>query len=107
MTARDSYRSASGLESDATVGAKSPTLPDYSGGPLARKEEVPPHRRPDGQNLIIGQAASNRFSGPVEIIVHGKQPIRFELTENTSNFLLDSINSVKEIAAIHIEFPAA
>ncbi len=43
----------------------------------------------------------------MEIVVHWKQPIRFELTENTSQFLLKPIDGVEEIPPIHVEFAAA
>lgn len=106
MTARDVYRPAFDPASAASAAAKSATMPEESGRPLMRKWGVLPQRRPNRQ-YFIGQATGNRFSGSVEIIVHWKQPIRFELTENASHFLLDSVYGVKEITAIHGKFPAA
>ena len=95
-----------GFESGASIRAESVTLPGNLGSPLVRKTDVFQQWRPDRKNFT-GQAASDRFSGSVEIIVHWKQPIRFELAENTSQFLLKPIDGVEEIPAIHVEFAAA
>ena len=105
MIARDSYRFVFSLESGASSAGESVTLPEDSGGPLVRKADVFPQRRPDRKNF--SQTAGNGFSRPVEIVVHWKQSIRFELTENTSQSLLKSIDGVEEIAAIHVESAAA
>jgi len=106
MNARDSYRFGFDLESGASVAAKSVTLPEDSGGPLMRKVDVFPQRRPDRQN-IIGQAAGYSLGRPVEIVIHREQSVGFELAKHPPQFLLDSIYGVKEIPAIHVEFPAA
>jgi hypothetical protein len=106
MNARDSYRFAEDLESGAAIAAESVTLPEDSGGPLMRKADVFPQRRPDRQDFS-GQAAGNRLGRSVEIVVYWEQSIGFEFAKNTSQFLLDSIYGVKEVPAIHVEFPAA
>jgi len=71
-----------------------------------RKADIFPQGRPDRKDFS-GQAASNRLGRPVEIVVNWKQSVGFEFPKNTSQFLLDSIYGVKEIPAIHVEFPAA
>ena len=106
MNARDSYRFALDSKTGASICAESVTLPWDSGSPLVRKMDVFPQRRPDRQNLV-GQAACNRLSRSMEIIIDWKQPIGLQLAENTSQLLLDPINRVKEIPAVHVEFPAA
>src|SRR5271155_3335387 len=106
MNARDSYRFVLDSKSGASIRAESVTLPGDLGGPLVRKTDVFPQRRPDRKNFT-SQAAGDRFSGSVEIIIHWKQPIRFELAENTSQFLLKPIDGVEEIPAIQVEFAAA
>ena len=106
MNGRDSYRLAVDLESGAAIAAESVTLPGDLGSPLLRKPDVFPQGRADWQD-VSGQAATNSLGRSVEIIVYRKQSIGFELTKNTPQLLLDSIYGVKEIAAIHIKFPAA
>jgi hypothetical protein len=106
MNTRDSYRFAMDLESGAAIAAESVTLPDDLGSPLLRKPDVFPQGRADWQD-VSGQAATNSLGRSVEIIVYRKQSIGFELTKNTPQLLLDSIYGVKEVPAIHIEFPAA
>ena len=106
MIARDSYRFVFSLESGASSAGESVTFPEDSGGPLVRKAEVFPQRWPDRTNFT-DQTAGNRFRGPVEIVVHWKQTIRFEFPENAAQFLLKSIDGVEEIPAIDIEFTAA
>jgi hypothetical protein len=106
VIARDSYRFVFSLESGASSAGESVTFPEDSGGPLVRKADVFPQRRPD-RKYFTGQTARNRFRGPVEIVVHWEQTIRFEFPENASQFLLKSINGVEEISAIQVEFAAA
>jgi len=106
MSARDSYRFGFDLESGASSAAKPVTLPEDLGGPLVRKRNVFPQRRPDRKNLV-GQTAGYRLGRSVEIVVHWKQSIGFELTKHPPQFLLDAIHGVKEISAIHVELPAA
>jgi hypothetical protein len=106
VIARDSYRFVFSLESGASSAGESVTLPEDSGGPLVRKADVFPQRRPDRKNFS-GQTAGNGLGRPVEIVVHWKQSIRFEFTENTSQSLLKPIDGVEEIAAIHVESAAA
>jgi len=106
MNARDSYRFGFDLESGASSAAEPVTLPEDLGGPLVRKRNVFPQRRPDRQNFV-GQTAGYGLGRSVEIVVHWKQSIGFELTKHTPQFLLYPIHRVKEISAIHIELPAA
>jgi hypothetical protein len=106
MSARDSYRSGFDLESGASSAAEPVTLPEDLSGPLVRKRNVFPQRRPDRKNLI-GQTAGYGLSRSMEIVVHWKQSIGFELTKHPPQFLLDPIHGVKEISAIHTELPAA
>ena len=106
MIARDSYRFVFSLESGASSAVESVTFPEDSGGPLVRKADVFPQRRPYRKNFT-GQTARNRFRGPVEIVVHWEQTIGLEFPENASQFLLKSINGVEEVPTIHVEFVAA
>jgi hypothetical protein len=43
----------------------------------------------------------------VEIVVHWKQSIGFELSKNTAQLLLQPVDGVEEIPAIHVEVAAA
>ncbi len=105
MIARDSYRFDFSLESGASSAGESVTFPEDSGGPLVRKADVFPQRRPDRKNFT-GQATRNRLSRSVEIVVYWKQRIRFKLAENASQLLLKPIYGMEEIPTIHVE-PAA
>ena len=106
MNARESYRFGFDLESGASVGAKSVTLPEDSGSPLVRKVNTFPQRRPDRKNFFR-QTAGDILGWPVEIIIHRKKPVRFELAENAPQFLLDSIYAVEEISSVYLESFAA
>ena len=106
MSARESYRFGFDWESGASSAAEPVTLPEDLSGPLVRKRNVFPQRRPDWQTFV-GQTAGYGLGRSVEIVIHWKQSIRFELTKHPPHFLLDPIHRVKEISAIHIELPAA
>ena len=71
-----------------------------------RKADVFPQRRPDRKNFT-SQTAGNRLGRPVEIVVHWKQSIGFELSKNTAQLLLQPVDGVEEIPAIHVEVAAA
>lgn len=106
MNAPESYRSGFELESGASNPSEPVTLPEDLSGPLVRKRNLFPQRRPDWQNFI-GQTAGYGLGRSVEIVIHWKQSIGFELTKYPAHFLLNPIHRVKEISAIHIELPAA
>src|SRR5437868_6709187 len=106
MSARESYRSSFDMEAGASNSAEPVTLRDDLGSPLVRKRNDFPQRRPDWQNFV-GQTAGYGLGRSVEIVIHWKQSIRFELAKHPPHFLLDPIHRVKEISAIHIELPAA
>jgi hypothetical protein len=103
MIAWESHRFGFDLESGATNAAKSVTLPEDLSGPLVRKVNAFPQRRPDRKNFI-GQAAGYSLGRTVEIIVHWKQTVGFELTKHPPQFLLNSIYRVKKVSAIHFKF---
>ena len=102
MNVRDGYRFGFDWESGASVAPKSVTVPEDSGSPLVRKVDAFAQRRPDRKNLF-SQAAGYRLGRSMEIVVHGEKPVWFEFTEHSSQFLLDSIYSVKEVSAVHLE----
>jgi len=106
VIARDSYRFVFSWESGASSAGESVTFPEDSGGPLVRKADVFPQRRPDRKNFA-GQATRDRLSRSVEIVVYWKQPIGFELTKNASQLLLKPIYRMEEIPTIHAERAAA
>lgn len=106
MSSRDGYRLAWNMEPGAPIAAESVTVPEDSGGPLAREAEVRPQRRRNWLNFI-DQTAADGLGGPMEVIIHWEQSIGLEFSKNTSQFLLDSIHGVEEISSIHIEFFAA
>jgi hypothetical protein len=43
----------------------------------------------------------------VEVIIHRKKTIGFELTEHSAQFLLEPVHGMKKVSAIHVELPAA
>src|SRR6266852_4425321 len=106
MRAGDSYRFGFDLESGASSAAEPVTLPEDLRCPLLRKRNVFKQRRPDWKNLV-GQTAGYGFGRSVEIVVHRKQSVGFELTKHSPHLLLDSIYGVEEISAVHVELPAA
>jgi len=106
VIARDSYRFVFSLESGASSAGESVTLPEDSGGPLVRKADVFPQRRPDRKNFT-GQATGNRLSRPVEIVVNREQSIGFELSKNTPQSLLKPVDGVEEVPAIQVESATA
>jgi hypothetical protein len=106
VSARDRNRSGFDWASGASSAAKPVTIPEDLSGPLVRKRNVFPQRRPDWQNFR-GQTAGYRLGRSVEVIVHWEQSIGFELTKHPPQFLLDPIHGMKEIPAIYIELHAA
>ena len=105
MIARDSYRFAFGLESGASSAEESVTLPEDLSGPLVRKVDIFPQRRPDRKNFIR-QATGDVLGRSMEIVVNWEQSIGLELTKHPAQFLLNSIDRVKEVPSIHVKFPA-
>jgi hypothetical protein len=43
----------------------------------------------------------------VEVIIYWKKTIGFELTEDSTQFLLETVHGMKKVPAIHVELPAA
>ena len=105
MNARDSYRFIYRSESGASGAEEPVTLPEDLSGPLARKVDIFPQRRPDRKNFIC-QATGDVLGGSMEIVVDGKQSVGLQFAKNPAQFLLNSIHRVKEIPSIHLEFPA-
>ena len=81
-------------------------LAGFSGSALIGEGELAHCAQADRHHILLNcQATGDVLRWAVEIVVHRKQGVRLQLAENPAQFLLNSVDRVKEVSAIHVQLP--